>query len=46
MITLNANIVAGLGDRLGQYVDLITIALIAAAVVIVVIGTVSIVRRK
>ena len=46
MDSYNADIVAGLGDPLGQYLDIVIIALIAAAAVILVIGIVSIIRRK
>jgi len=41
-----ANIAAGLGDPLGEHVEIVTTALIAAAAVILIIGVVSMIRRK
>ena len=41
-----ADIVAGLGDPLGEYLEIITIALIVAAAVFLTIGIISIIKRK
>jgi len=44
--TNNANIVTGLGDPLGGYIGIITVALVVAGIIVLVIGIASVISRK
>ena len=43
---MDANIVPQLGDRLGAYLDIVAAVGIGAALVVIVISIISVIRRK